>query len=154
MTSDEAQELIHKGAPVLLGAGVLLAGIMYFGEIFSPAADADAIPPPTSETATLLVVETESCGWCKRFRRDVAPTYPESGYAHRAPLRFVLLQDLNSTGYRMTSSVRAVPTFILIDREGREVDRLRGYPGGGKAFYGALDRMLARAPADKAQVVR
>jgi len=147
MTADEAQELIWKGAPWLAGATLCLAGAVYFGELWP--ADERPLPSRTvSTTAKLVVVETESCGWCRRFRRDVEPGYGQTVYAAQAPLHFVLARDLTSTGYQVRSPVRAVPTFILVDRQGREVDRLRGYPGGAAPFYAALDRLLAKMPAD------
>ena len=132
----------------------MLAGALYFGEIFAPTTEAEDIPAPLSETATLLVVETESCGWCKRFRRDVAPTYPQSRNGSLAPLRYVHVRDVKSSGYRLSSSVRSVPTFIVVDQRGHEVDRISGYPGGGQAFYQPLDRILARVPAESREAVR
>lgn len=94
---------------------------------------------------TLVVVEADWCGWCKRFRRDVAPKYGDSPYASRAPLRYVQLDDQRNAGLQLASHVRAVPTFVLVDGAGREIDRLRGYPGGPDRFFMALDRMLEKA---------
>lgn len=147
MTADEAQELILNGAPWLAGATLCLAGAVYFAELL-PASERPLPPRTASSTATLVVVETESCGWCRRFRRDVEPGYGQTAYAAQAPLHFVLARDLTSTGYQVKSPVRAVPTFILVDRQGREIDRLRGYPGGAAPFYAALDGLLAKMPAE------
>ena len=41
----------------------------------------------------------------------------------------------------------ATPTFVLVDRDGREVERLRGIPGGGQAFMQEVERMLGQLPA-------
>lgn len=99
---------------------------------------------PVSQSMTLLVVETESCTWCKRFRREMAQPYEHSKLAIRAPLRYVPLQGLKATDYRLASHVQTVPTFVLLDKSGQEVGRVKGYPGGGDRFFSAIDGLMAK----------
>jgi thiol-disulfide isomerase/thioredoxin len=134
---------IYRAMAGLLAVFVLLAGAFW---LVHPEAE----PPPAarlSDRPTLLVIETESCSWCRRFRRDVAPKYVNSSYESRAPLRYVHRDEQRQSGYRLKSSVSAVPTFVLVDTQGIEVDRLRGYPGGGAKFFSAVDHMLAKLDA-------
>ncbi len=142
MTSEEMEEFLFNVTPMAAGATVLLAGLFMAKAAFWDVPETSDVPAPKSHTLTLLLVETETCGWCKRFRRDVMPTYGDSVQAMRAPLRTVDLRDLPAQGYRLKASVKAVPTFILVDRNGQELDRVRGYPGSGRPFYDAVDRML------------
>lgn len=103
--------------------------------------------PPVSDRATLVVVESASCGWCRRFRENVAPEYERSHLESRAPLRYIDVGAQRQSGYRLKSRVTATPTFILVNREGSEVDRLRGLPGGRDAFLPAIEQMLHRLDA-------
>jgi hypothetical protein len=77
--------------------------------------------------------------------------YERSRYESLAPLHYVDAGDQRRSGYRLKARVSSVPTFILVDRNGREVARLNGFPGPMAQFEPHLDRMLARLPADNAQ---
>ena len=143
MTSEEVEEWLFNVTPMAAGATVLVAALWMAKVAFWEVPDVGDIPAPKSDTLTLLIVESDQCGWCKRFRRDVLPTYGESVQALRAPLKSVQLHELPQHGYRLAAIVREVPTFILVDRAGNEIDRVAGYPGAGRAFYTAIDRMLA-----------
>lgn len=132
-----------------LGAGLLaVVAAIWFALDGGDGGDvvAEARRPTFSGgSMSLVVVEADWCGWCKRFRRDVAPKYEESPYASRVPLHYVQLDQQGRAGFKLASRVRSVPTFVLVDGEGREIDRLRGYPGGPDRFFAALDGMLSRA---------
>jgi hypothetical protein len=147
MTGEEVEEWLFNITPTAAGTTVLVAALWMAKAAFWEVPDVGNVPAPKSNSLTLLVVETDQCGWCKRFRRDVLPTYGESPQALRAPLKSVQLHELPQRGYRLAATVRSVPTFILIDRNGNEIDRIAGYPGAGRAFYTAIDRMLARDPS-------
>lgn len=98
------------------------------------------------------MVESAGCSWCRRFRNEVAPSYDQSGYGARAPLRYLQVGEVRTSGYQFAGDIRATPTFVLVDRRGKEIDRVRGYPGGGQRFYTALDGMLAKAPVEASAV--
>ncbi len=123
------------------GAGVVALS-MAFGALSSAPEHATL---RTSDHLTLIVFETEACIYCKRFRTDIAPGYQQSAYAQNARLRHLHVSEQGQAGYALNGRVSTVPTFVLVDRDGREIDRIRGYPGRDN-FYPALDRLLAKAP--------
>ena len=54
-------------------------GILVLALTYGRGAPADRPIPkdaiPISDVMTMVVVETDSCGWCIRFREDAAPVY-------------------------------------------------------------------------------
>ena len=146
MDLDRAQEQMFKIAPALAGFVVVLAiAVAVLPD--RPSSGTAAVAQAPGSGPALVMIETDSCGWCKRFHRDVAPTYAASRYADRAPLVRLSARDLAKTTYRFKGRVTGVPTFILVDRDGLEVDRIRGYPGGPEAFFSVMDKLLDKAAA-------
>ena len=136
---------IFKVAFALLVVFVGLAGGMVAWSRTEPP-----LPPvaaPISDRPTLVVFESASCGWCRRFRESVAPDYERSHLDSRAPLKYVDVGAQRQSGYRLKSGrISATPTFVLVDRQGAEIDRLRGLPGGRGEFIPAVERMLEKLP--------
>lgn len=99
-----------------------------------------------SDKPSLLVFESASCGWCRHFRSAVAPDYERSRLEALAPLKYVDVGTLRrgASPYRLNGRIVATPTFVLVDRTGREVERLRGLPGGGAAFMQEIERMVGQ----------
>lgn len=145
-TESEWHERVYTGAPVVVA---MVLGVAAFFMAVSVGhhgqSDHSSVQYERIEGLRLVVVETESCGWCQRFRRDVAPDYPLTPFGGVAPLSYVHLREVRNQGYRLKWGVRSVPTFLLLDPDGVEIDRVAGYPGRGTAFYDAMDRMLAKA---------
>ena len=139
-------EWIFRAAVGLLAAFVVLTVAFALPGSQNQVA-ATAPPAPLSDRATLLVIESASCGWCRRFREAVAPTYERSHLESRAPLKYIDVGQQRQSGYRLKRHVTATPTFVLVDRQGAEVDRLRGLPGGRDAFNSAVEDMLRRLAA-------
>lgn len=86
------------------------------------------------------MVEQAGCVFCERFNREIAPAYPKTSEGKRAPLRRV---DLDAAWPADLDSVKPAtftPTFILV-RDGKEIDRLAGYPGDEHFWY-LLGKML------------
>lgn len=135
---------IFKAALGLLVAFVgLAAGFVSL----RTAPSVEPIAAPVSDRPTLVVFESASCGWCRRFRDNVAPDYERSHLESRAPLRYVDVGEQRQSGYRIRGGrITATPTFVLVDSSGTEVDRLRGLPGGRGEFIPAVERMLAKLP--------
>lgn len=137
---------VSEHAPKLATVAVLgVAALLVAFEMNSPGP-----PLPAGDLdlgqARLVMIETEACGWCRRFHAEVTPTFAQHPTARRSPLTVLNARDLRAARYRLRTSVTAVPTFLLIDPTGRELDRLRGYPGSPQAFFRALERMQARHP--------
>lgn len=86
------------------------------------------------EVWQLVVYETASCGWCVRFRKDIAPGYITSGYQKLAPLTYVGLDRRDQKTYRLASRISVTPTVVLVDADGKEINRLTGYPGNDRLY--------------------
>ncbi len=85
--------------------------------------------------------ERSGCVWCARFNAEIAPIYARTEESQAAPLRRV---DLNGPLPADLAGIDPgvfTPTFVVV-KEGREIGRIRGYPGD-TFFFGFLDRILA-----------
>ncbi len=108
---------------------VLLAASLLLGN--SPA-----------QSAELLILEQKGCAWCQRWNEEIAPVYPKTVLATRAPLRRV---DIDKPWPEDLSNIRKevfTPTFVLIE-EGEEIARMRGY-SGDEFFWFLLEEMLSK----------
>lgn len=94
--------------------------------------------------AELLVVEQEGCPYCDKFNREIVEAYPNTDEGARAPLRRVDLHESWPSEYASVDPATVTPTFILVDN-GREIDRLVGYPGD-EYFWFLLAEMLDKLP--------
>ena len=96
--------------------------------------------------AELLMLEQPGCPWCARFNAEIAPGYPNTDEGRRAPLRRVDITQEWPSDLDFVARERFTPTFVLIE-DGREIDRLRGYPGD-EFFWYLLDQMIAKLPQE------
>lgn len=92
--------------------------------------------------AEMVMYEQKGCVWCKRFNEEIAPAWPKTEQGKRAPLRRVDIDEPIPADLADIQVERFTPTFVLID-EGREIARLRGYPGD-QFFWQIVDDMLAK----------
>lgn len=99
------------------------------------------LPAPVM-AAEMIMFEQPGCAWCKRFNEEVAPAWPNTEQGRRAPLRRVNIHDPLPTDLTEIPVERFTPTFVLVD-DGREIARLRGYPGD-QFFWALVDEMLAK----------
>jgi hypothetical protein len=99
----------------------------------------------------LLMVEQAGCAYCRMFNRDIAPIYHKSAEGAVAPLVHVDLRGPLPDGVTLVSRPYVTPTFILLDPDGVEVERLTGYPGD-EFFWPYIANMLVQAGALPAQV--
>lgn len=86
------------------------------------AQSAAAAPSPG---LSLVMIEEEGCGYCRRWLEEVGPGYAASDEGRRAPLR--RLDRFSSEAARFARVVYT-PTFVLL-RDGQEKGRILGYPG-------------------------
>ena len=91
---------------------------------------------PVASAAELVMFERAGCPYCAQFEREIAPIYEKTDEGKAAPLRRV---DINAQIPPDLGSVtveRITPVFVLVDH-GREIGRIRGYPGEDN-FWGLL----------------
>lgn len=92
--------------------------------------------------AEMVMFEQPGCAWCKRFNEEIAPAWPKTEQGRRAPLRRVNIHDDIPADLAEIPVERFTPTFVLVDG-GREIARLRGYPGD-QFFWALVDEMIAK----------
>jgi hypothetical protein len=99
-----------------------------------------------ASAADLVMFEDAGCVWCARFDAEIAPVYPKTGEGKRAPLRRVDTSRPVPPDLAFIEVERLTPLFVLVDH-GREIGRIRGYPGEDH-FWGLLGMLIGKlAPA-------
>ena len=106
---------------------------------------------PGAQSAELVMVQRDGCAWCAAFDREIAPVYGKTEEGRRAPLRRIELgRTPSDLGFVAVD--RFTPEFIMVDR-GREIGRIRGYPGP-EGFWTQLAMLMreldAAAPEQQA----
>jgi len=97
---------------------------------------------PRAGAAELVMFEQKGCVWCQKFDREIAPAYDKTSEGRRAPLRRVDIADAIPGDLAFIVRERFTPVFVLVD-EGREIGRIRGYPGD-IFFFGLLANLIER----------
>lgn len=105
-----------------------------------------ALPTTASRAAELVMFERAGCAWCARFNAEIAPTYDKTGEGRAAPLRRVDLNGPLPADIAGIDPGAFTPTFVVV-QEGREIGRIRGYPGDA-FFFGLLDRILSNTGSE------
>jgi len=96
--------------------------------------------------AELIMFEQAGCVWCETFDREIAPVYPKTAEGQRAPLRRVNIDYPLPADLGFIAVERLAPLFVLVDK-GREVGRIRGYPGEDH-FWGLLGALIRKLDVD------
>ena len=99
---------------------------------------------PGAQSAELVMVERDGCAWCAAFDREIAPVYGKTEEGRRAPLRRIELGHTPSD-IGFVAVDRFTPEFIMVDR-GREIGRIRGYPGP-EGFWTQLAMLMRELDA-------
>ncbi|MGV6849536.1 MAG: hypothetical protein ACWA5A_14275 [Marinibacterium sp.] len=86
------------------------------------------LTPTIGSAAELVMVEEPGCPWCARWNAEIGPTYPKTPEGRAAPLRRIDITERSPDDFSYARPVVFTPTFVLVDN-GREVDRIEGYPG-------------------------
>jgi len=81
-----------------------------------------------TRAAELVMFEQAACPWCQMFNREIAPTYKKTDEGLRAPLRRINIDKPLPPDLAFIQVERLTPLFVLVDK-GREIGRIRGYPG-------------------------
>lgn len=106
------------------------------------AALAVALLTTPAGAAELVMFEDAGCVWCARFNAEIGPIYQKTDEGKRAPLRRVDSGSALPADLAFIKSERLTPLFVLVD-QGREIGRIRGYPGEDH-FWGLLDSLLKK----------
>ncbi|WP_340119507.1 transcriptional regulator [Pelagibius sp. 7325] len=108
---------------------------------------AASLAAPRAMAAELIMLERPGCAWCLRWNQEVAPEYAKTAEGRQAPLRRVDVTQPWPADLADVATDRYTPTFIVVEN-GREIARLRGYPGED-FFWPLLAEMLTKlAPQD------
>jgi thioredoxin-related protein len=102
------------------------------------------IAASSARAAELVMFEDAGCVWCARFNAEIGPIYPKTAEAKRAPLRHVDVSQPIPPELQFIDRDQLTPLFVLIEN-GREIGRIRGYPGEDH-FWGLLEILLRRLP--------
>jgi len=97
-----------------------------------------------ARAAELVVLERVGCPWCARFEAEAGKIWEKTEEGRRVPLRRLDIDAPLPEGYGFLLPERITPTFVLV-ADGREVARLRGYPGQD-FFWAHIATMLAQLP--------
>jgi hypothetical protein len=108
----------------------------------------------SARAAELIMFEQAGCPYCAAFDREVAATYPRTPIGQEAPLRRVDIYKPIPPDLSFLKVERVTPVFVLIDH-GREIGRIRGYPGEAN-FWGLIENLVGEItpPADNIHAER
>lgn len=101
-----------------------------------------AITAWPAHAAELVMFEQQGCEWCQIWHSVIGPIYGKTAEGRKAPLRRVDISDPMPDDIRHIEPGRFTPTFVLLDN-GREVGRIRGYPGED-FFWGMLGELIEK----------
>ncbi|MGI9355387.1 MAG: transcriptional regulator [Rhizobiaceae bacterium] len=94
--------------------------------------------------AELIMFEQDYCEYCERWNEEVGVVYHKTVEGKRAPLRRLDIHGSLPEDLAYLTTGAFTPTFVLVDK-GKEVGRIRGYPGED-FFWGLLGQMLKKLP--------
>ena len=149
---------------------LLLAMLLCSGAKFSFAQEAGwtddyakAVERAKAENKPILLDFTGSdwCGWCMKMKQETLNTPQFTAYAQQNlvlmtvdfPHKRQLAPATKQQNDKLNAKYQAdgFPTFVLIDKSGRELGRQSGYlPGGPAAFIAELSKFYTPAPSKAA----
>ncbi len=118
------------------GAAFSAAALVLFWPVFAAAADIE-----------LVMFERPFCEWCEAWDQEVGDAYAKTEEGKFAPLRRVQVNQAQPADLEHIRWPRFTPTFVMMV-EGREVGRIRGYPGED-FFWGLLAELIEKAKLNK-----
>lgn len=120
----------------LSSAAAIAAVVVVFWPALSFAAD-----------IRLVMFERPFCEWCEAWNEEVGDAYAKTEEGRFAPLRRVQLNDPRPADLGHIQWPRFTPTFVMMV-DGREVGRIRGYPGED-FFWGLIGDLIQKAKSHK-----
>lgn len=104
-----------------MGRGGIWRWLVVWGILFTGPAGAEPV-------GSLLFFSAPYCPYCERFKKEIVPIYPNTPAGRELPMEEVDIQ-FGDSHQRIARTVRLVPTFVVLDRQGREFNRIVGYRG-------------------------
>lgn len=101
-----------------------------------------ASAPGSARAAELIMLEQDGCHWCEVWNEEIGIAYPKTDEGKLAPLRRVDIHAPLPADLEGLKKANYTPTFVVW-HNGREIDRLRGYPGD-HFFWPMLQQMLGK----------
>ena len=95
----------------------------------------------TTTRAEVVVFEIGGCKYCTAFRDNLGARYLASTTNAVAPMRYVDVGRLEPGAFQLQSEITTVPTIVLL-QDGREIDRVEGYPLS-EMLFGMVKSRLA-----------
>ena len=80
------------------------------------------------QAAELVMFESDGCSWCQRWHEEIGVIYPNTQEGAVLPLRLVDADADFPHDLKDVKGVFYTPTFLIWEN-GRELGRIRGYPG-------------------------
>ena len=96
----------------------------------------------SAQAAQLIMLEQDGCHWCEIWNEEIGVAYPKTDEGQLAPLRRVDIHAALPADLEGLKNANYTPTFVVW-HNGREIDRLRGYPGS-HFFWPMLQQMLSK----------
>ena len=97
--------------------------------------------------AEMIMFSMNSCGYCRAFLKEVAPTYADTKHAKILPLRIISMDQKTAPKWfdkayneKRIDPIIGTPTFVIFN-DGTEVARLIGY-GGKDKFYDDIGKFI------------
>ena len=111
-----------------------------------------AVAKAKAEDKLVLLDFTGSdwCGWCIKFKNEALDTKQFQDYAGKNlvlveldfPHKTAQSNDLKNANHALATkyNVTGFPTFVVLNKDGREIGRQEGYQeGGAKAFIAEIE---------------
>lgn len=92
--------------------------------------------------AELVMFESDTCGWCALWNKQIGVVYAKTSEGRVLPLRRVDVDEDRPADLADVQPVIYTPTFVVING-GREVGRILGYPGED-FFWPMLGEIIGR----------
>jgi hypothetical protein len=93
-----------------------------------------------AKAAQLIFVDSKSCAYCAKFKREIVSEYNTKGPAAIAPIRRVSALQKWPSDLAGIKQSPFTPAFIVVSK-GREIGRFYGYENRA-AFYSKLNSLV------------
>ncbi|MBF0444275.1 MAG: hypothetical protein HQL68_01695 [Magnetococcales bacterium] len=88
----------------------------------------------------MIFFKTEFCPWCKVFESEVLGIYSRTDEGKALPITEVTLRGENRQFAKIEKTIPYVPTFVILDNDGKERGRIFGY--SRDFFWVKLDEII------------